>query len=114
MRLLFWVGSVLAPLLGGLGGFIGIAAVLAASDGEPGAAAALMFIPMGLGMLWFVIANMLALFRVLTDPGNDRKLVWFLGWAFANLFMHIAFIYVYVVRSEPRSEGVTEGAITRL
>jgi hypothetical protein len=56
------------------------------------------FVLGGLSIIWYALANMMALYRVLTDPGNEHKMVWALGWAFANLVMHVAFVYLYVMK----------------
>jgi len=59
------------------------------------------FVLVGLSLLWYAVANMVALYRVLTDASNEHKMVWAFGWAFANLIMHLAFVYLYVMKGGP-------------
>ena len=53
-------------------------------------------------LLWHPGANILALFRVMADPDNDKKLLWLIGWTVFNLGMHVAYLCVYVHRGSRR------------
>ena len=103
MSRLFWFGSMIAPLLAAVLMTLIVAVSATMSPGSTDLPTMMIggFVMGGLSIIWYVLANMMALYRVLTDAGNEHKVVWALGWAFANLVMHVAFVYLYVMKGGP-------------
>ena len=107
MRKLFWYGSLIGALLiVGIFSLILIGIALGPHDGPAlgdTVAGGLLMITGALvlvpTMMWYTLANLIALSRVMKDPHNTKKPLWLFGWAFANIVMHAVFIYQYVFRS---------------
>ncbi len=101
----FWYGSVLAPVIAGvLMTVLASAAIfLIPKYGESSLTILMVvgFVLVGLSMVWYAVANVMAFYHVLTDPNNEQKIFWVLGWLLANLVMHLAFIWLYVMKQEP-------------
>ena len=101
MNKIFWYGSVLAPLIGSMVGLvIGLFGMYLWSFG-PSEVVTLSALNIPI-FLWFLIANVMALYHVATDPENDRKALWIFGWFFANAIMHAVFVWVYVYNGKDR------------
>ncbi len=115
MNKVFWYGSLVAPLVCTVlvAVLLTVFAMLVGTgvlpQDDPSRVVPLAVISGGVVMLpalaWFVVANVAALYRVMTDPDNSQKPLWLLGWLFFNMFMHVAFVVLYVAREPSTVQG---------
>jgi hypothetical protein len=109
---LFWYGSLVAPILVALlvtvlamiPAVLSVAGVISTEDVGSlvpwlTLGSMVLMVPI---LLWYTGANMVAFFRVMTDPDNDKKLLWAIGWTVFNLGMHVAYLWVYVHQASRR------------
>ena len=98
-RWLLLIGAV-APAFGGVL-FISTMALAATVFGSGDAAMITTVFGggmLGLSLLWFTVVSCWTLYSILSS-GNvaaDKRVLWVLGWLFANAIAVYAYIYLYV------------------